>query len=105
MTVLFEDNLTSLFRDRISDILQKAEKHRTSCYLERREWQLKQFCIGYRNDWSHYELLFVLKNRYCTLRRLQNQNPGASGTFLLPMIRVAYDVEITTTNSCPINAV
>jgi hypothetical protein len=102
MSVLFDDTLTDLFRDRISNILHIAERHRIRCYLERREWQLEHFCIGYRNDWSHHELLLVLKSRYGTLRRLQRQNPGASGILLLPMIRVAYGVEITSTNSCQI---
>ena len=103
MSVNFDDILADLLRDRISDFLHQAERHRKRCYLERREWQLKHFCIGYRDDWSHHELLLVLKTRYGTLRRLQNQNPGASGTLLLPMIRVAYDVEITAANSCQIN--
>ena len=103
MLVIFDDTLINLLRDRISHTLHKAERHRIRCYIERREWQLRQFCIGYRNDWSHHELLLVLKSRYGSLRKLQSQNPGATGTLLLPMIRVAYDVEITATNSCQIN--
>jgi len=105
MAASFDDTLTGLLRERISHLLHQAERHRKKCYLARRQWQLQQFRIGYRNDWSHHELLLVLKTRYRALRRLQTRNPGASGTLLLPMIRAAYDVEINAANSHQANSV
>ncbi len=82
----------------INEALQRAEHYRLKCYLQRRQWQLLQLRIGYRDDWSSDELIFVLRNRLKTLRKLQKLNPGAPGTLLLPMVRVAYQAEIEIAN-------
>ncbi len=94
-------NVDSILRrlyPRLNQTLQQAEHYRLKCYLQRRQWQLAQFRIGYRDDWSSDELICVLRSRLKTLRKLQKLNPGAHGTLLLPMVRVAYEAEIEIAN-------
>jgi len=94
MSDIVDNGLIGASSHRIQFILQNAERHRLGCYLERRQWQLKQFRIGYREDWSKHELLFVLKHKYSALIRLRKRNPGATGTLIIPMVRAAYEAEI-----------
>jgi|GEM_PF-5607125 len=109
MTAGFDDQSEDLLEEGLEKCighhLQQAERHCKKCYFERRHWQLQQFSIGYRQDWSHHELLLAIKTRYRALCRLQTQNPMAAGLLLLPMIRAAYDVEISAANSRQTNTV
>ena len=83
----------------ISQRLTAGERHRRQCYLERRQWQLQQFNIGYHPDWSREELLAALHKKLKTLRKMARQTPWASSLIIQPMVRAAFLAEVESAGS------
>jgi hypothetical protein len=83
----------------ISQHLIAGERHRRQCYLERRQWQLQQFNIGYHPDWSREELIAALHKKLKSLRKMARQTPWAAGLIVQPMVRTAFLAEVESAGS------
>ena len=79
--------------------LSTGERYQRQCYLERRQWQLQQFDIGYHRDWSQAQLIAELHKKLKTLRKMAIKTPWACALIIQPMVRVAYLVEVENANN------
>lgn len=81
-------------QDSICKNLQSVNERQIKCYLNRREWQLEQFQIGYTPDWSREELIFVLRQKLKTIRKMKRCGVFGRLRTLAPMFHVALEAEI-----------
>ncbi len=88
------DNIIERLREPTRERLKAGERYRIKCYLDRREWQLEQFQIGWNADWSQEELIFALRQQLKTIRKMVRMGAFGRKRTLAPMFRAALSAEI-----------
>ncbi len=87
------DKIIESLRPSVKETLEAGERHRIKCYLERREWQLEQFQIGWTKDWSRDELIFRLRDQLRKVRKMKRMGMFGRKRTLAPMLRAALKAE------------
>ena len=88
------EKFTAEITPKIAERLSAHQQFQIKCYLERREWQLQQFNIGWDKDWSQTELIAALNKRRKTLRKMAKRSPHSTALILRPMVEAAYLAEV-----------